>query len=65
MDALLADLTPLITFTGGANWTVGFLTTVSIFAIVALGLNLQWGYTGVFNFGIVAFSWSGRTRARS
>jgi len=52
---LLVELPPLITFVGGVNWTVGFLTTVGIFAIVALALNLQWGYTGVFNFGIVAF----------
>ncbi len=55
MDALLVDLAPLVSFHGGLHWTVGFLTTVAIFAIVALGLNLQWGYTGVFNFGIVAF----------
>ena len=55
MDALLIDLAPLVSFHGGLHWTVGFLTTVAIFAIVALGLNLQWGYTGVFNFGIVAF----------
>ncbi len=45
----------LITWVGSVNWTVGFLTTVGIFAIVALALNLQWGYTGVFNFGVVAF----------
>ena len=45
----------LITFDGGLNWSVGFLTTVGIFAIVALGLNLHWGYTGIFNFGVVAF----------
>ena len=55
MDFLLIDLAPLVSFSGGLHWTVGFLTTVAIFAIVALGLNLQWGYTGVFNFGIVAF----------
>ena len=55
MDALLIDLAPLLSFHGGLHWTVGFLTTVAIFAIVALGLNLQWGYTGVFNFGVVAF----------
>ena len=48
-----------MTFTGGVNWTVGFLTTVAIFAILALALNLQWGYTGVFNFGIVAFFMTG------
>lgn len=45
----------LITLVGATNWTVGFLTTVAIFGILALALNLQWGYTGIFNFGIVAF----------
>ena len=55
MDLVGLDLLVLVTFGGGVNWTVGFLTTVAIFGIVALGLNLQWGYTGVFNFGIVAF----------
>ncbi len=45
----------LITFIGATNWSVGFLTTVAIFGILALALNLQWGYTGTFNFGIVAF----------
>ncbi|MBI1886226.1 MAG: branched-chain amino acid ABC transporter permease [Chloroflexi bacterium] len=32
-----------------------FATTVAIFAVISLGLNVQWGYTGVFNFGIAAF----------
>ncbi|VEP18337.1 ABC-type branched-chain amino acid transport system, permease component [Hyella patelloides LEGE 07179] len=33
-----------------------FLTTsVGLFAIFALGLNLQWGFTGLINFGHVAF----------
>ena len=41
----------LVTFAGGVNWSVGFLTTISIFAILALGLNVQWGYGGVFNVG--------------
>lgn len=45
----------LVTLVGATNWSVGFITTVSIFAIVALALNLQWGYTGIFNFGVVAF----------
>jgi branched-chain amino acid transport system permease protein len=49
------ELSPLISLVGSANWSVGFLTTAGIFAMVALALNLQWGYTGVFNFGIVAF----------
>ena len=56
MDEGLATALPtLVTFGGSVNWTVGFLTTVAIFAILALALNLQWGYTGVFNFGVVAF----------
>ena len=55
MDLFAIDLIVLVTFGGAVNWTVGFLTTVAIFGIVALGLNLQWGYTGVFNFGVVAF----------
>lgn len=45
----------LVSFVGATNWTVGFLTTAAIFGILTLALNLQWGYTGVFNFGIVAF----------
>ncbi|WP_036484981.1 branched-chain amino acid ABC transporter permease [Myxosarcina sp. GI1] len=33
-----------------------FLTiSVGLFALFALGLNLQWGYTGLINFGHVAF----------
>ncbi|MFQ5880623.1 MAG: branched-chain amino acid ABC transporter permease, partial [Dehalococcoidia bacterium] len=32
-----------------------FATFVAIFAIFSLGLNVQWGYTGVFNFGVMAF----------
>ena len=53
MDPL--EPTLLVSLTGSVNWTVGFLTTVAIFAIVALALNLQWGYTGIFNFGVVGF----------
>ena len=55
IESLLMDPPVLATFTGSVNWTAGFLTTVAIFAMLALALNLQWGYTGVFNFGIVAF----------
>src|SRR2546428_12801703 len=35
---------------------VGFYVSFSIvFAILALGFNLQWGYTGLFNAGIAGF----------
>jgi branched-chain amino acid transport system permease protein len=40
---------------GIASYLVFFLCVVSVLAIVALGLNLQWGYTGLFNAGIVGF----------
>ncbi|WP_046866064.1 branched-chain amino acid ABC transporter permease [Microvirga massiliensis] len=32
-----------------------FLVFASIFALVVLGLNLQWGFTGLFNVGVAAF----------
>ena len=32
-----------------------FATTVAIYAFFCLGLNVQWGYTGVFNFGVAGF----------
>jgi branched-chain amino acid transport system permease protein len=50
-----ADVTYLVTMQGLINWSAGFLTTVAIFAIVVIGLNVQWGYTGILNFGVVAF----------
>ncbi len=37
------------------DFLVPFGTAVAIFAVVAIGLNVQWGYTGVFNFGVVGF----------
>jgi branched-chain amino acid transport system permease protein len=36
-----------------------FATMAGILAIAVLGLNLQWGYTGLFNGGIVAFFGAG------
>ncbi|MEA3345860.1 MAG: branched-chain amino acid ABC transporter permease [Chloroflexota bacterium] len=33
----------------------GFAVTASIYAIFALGLNVHWGYTGLFNIGIAGF----------
>jgi branched-chain amino acid transport system permease protein len=39
--------------------TIRFLafvaTFVAIFSFFSLGLNVQWGYTGIFNFGVMAF----------
>lgn len=41
--------------TGTISYLVFFLAQASIFAIVCLGLNLQWGYTGLFNIGVAGF----------
>ena len=32
-----------------------FLSTALIFALITLGLNMQWGLTGLFNVGISGF----------
>lgn len=40
---------------GIVTFLAGFATTASIFAIFALGLNVQWGYTGLFNIGVAGF----------
>jgi len=40
---------------GILNYAVFFAITAGIFAILCLGLNIQWGYTGLFNIGIAGF----------
>ncbi|MBW8036719.1 MAG: hypothetical protein FVQ79_14115 [Planctomycetes bacterium] len=37
------------------NYFSSYLVLVSIYSIMTLGLNLQWGVTGLMNFGIGAF----------
>ena len=32
-----------------------FLVFGTVFAVIVLGLNLQWGYTGLFNVGVAGF----------
>ncbi len=38
-----------------SGYLIFLLTSTAIYAIFALGLNLQWGFTGLINFGHVAF----------
>ena len=38
-----------------ASYGVFFLTFAAIFAVIVLGLNLQWGFTGLFNVGVAGF----------
>ena len=40
---------------GFLNYLVFFSITAGIYAVVTLGLNVQWGYTGLFNIGIAGF----------
>lgn len=42
-------------FAGALNYTVFFAITAGIFSLLCLGLNVQWGYTGLFNIGIAGF----------
>ena len=40
---------------GIIDYLVGFAIMASIYAIFALGLNVHWGFTGLFNIGIAGF----------
>jgi len=40
---------------GLVGYLVFLIVSVAIYGIFSLGLNLQWGYTGLINFGHVAF----------
>lgn len=40
---------------GIASYLVFFLITALIFSVATLGLNLQWGFAGLFNAGVVGF----------
>ncbi|WP_166351806.1 branched-chain amino acid ABC transporter permease [Phytoactinopolyspora limicola] len=37
------------------GYIISVLVSAGIFALLAQGLNLHWGYTGLLNFGVVAF----------
>ena len=40
---------------GVTNYAVGFVIMAGIYSIFALGLNVHWGHTGLFNIGIAGF----------
>ena len=40
---------------GLADYLVGFTIMAGIYAVFALGLNVHWGFTGLFNIGIAGF----------
>ncbi|MDI5933116.1 branched-chain amino acid ABC transporter permease [Halomonas kalidii] len=40
---------------GYLSYFIGFMTMASLYAMLSLGLNTQWGYTGHLNFGVAGF----------
>ncbi len=40
---------------GWLSYAGFFLVFATVFAIITLGLNLQWGFTGLFNVGVAGF----------
>ena len=40
---------------GIIDYTAGFAVMAGIYAIMSLGLNVHWGFTGLFNIGIAGF----------
>jgi branched-chain amino acid transport system permease protein len=40
---------------GALSYASFFLVFATAYAIITLGLNLQWGYTGLFNVGVAGF----------
>jgi branched-chain amino acid transport system permease protein len=57
-SALYAALVVLIlavAYASGVPYTTRLLVEAGAYALIALGLNIQWGYGGLFNFGIMGF----------
>lgn len=52
--ALAFGLTAMLS-RGDLSYLVSFSTMASFYAMLALGLNSQWGYNGHLNFGVVGF----------
>ncbi|OWY09202.1 MULTISPECIES: branched-chain amino acid ABC transporter permease [Thioclava] len=53
--AIMAALILLEGFTSGWNSALGILNMGLLSAIMALGVNMQWGYAGLFNAGAMGF----------
>ncbi|KPN62554.1 amino acid/amide ABC transporter membrane protein 2, HAAT family (TC 3.A.1.4.-) [Aliiroseovarius crassostreae] len=52
---VLEGSTTFWVFSGSWNTSLAILNMALISAIMALGVNLQWGYAGLFNVGIMGF----------
>ena len=52
---VLEGTTRNVLFSGSWNSALAILNMGLISAVMALGVNMQWGYAGLFNAGIVGF----------
>lgn len=53
--ALVAGMFVITGMINGANVALGIFNMGLISAIMALGVNMQWGYAGLFNIGVMGF----------
>jgi branched-chain amino acid transport system permease protein len=61
--ALLGAVIVLVILTQGPVYSSRMLVEAGCYAIIALGLNIQWGYAGLFNVGIMGFIAAGAATA--
>ena len=54
--SIMAILLLLVGFGQSWNVALGILNLCLISAVMALGVNIQWGYAGLFNVGIMGFA---------
>ncbi|MCP4981968.1 MAG: branched-chain amino acid ABC transporter permease [Gammaproteobacteria bacterium] len=54
--ALIATLLLMIGFVQSWNVSLGILNLCLISAVMALGVNMQWGYAGLLNVGVMGFA---------
>ncbi len=55
MFGMLGVLIAIVIATLGAAYGIRMLVEASCYAILALGLTIQWGYAGLFNAGVMGF----------
>ncbi len=53
--AALAGLVLIIFLTQGSVYSLRMMVEAGCYAILALGLTIQWGYAGLFNVGVMGF----------
>ena len=54
--ALMAGMLLLVGFLQSWSLALSILNLCLISAIMALGVNIQWGYAGLFNVGVMGFA---------